>query len=109
MTEQTEKPVDPYQKYKDFKWENPDDFRNGPMSDETRKCRDIFCCIFFIVFLAACVAVEIQDFIMANRIIFYMLMMKMEILAEKTAKIKIIHIYIFIVLFPMLKNWKQVK
>ena len=62
MTEQTEKPVDPYQKYKDFKWENPDDFRNGPMSDETRKCRDIFCCIFFIVFLAACVAVAVLGF-----------------------------------------------
>ena len=62
MTEQTEKPADPYQKYKDFKWENPDDFKNGPMSDETRKCRDIFCCLFFIVFLAACVAVAVLGF-----------------------------------------------
>ena len=61
MTEK-EKPQDPYQKYKDFKWENPDDFRNGPMSDETRKCRDIFCCIFFLIFLVACVAVAILGF-----------------------------------------------
>ena len=55
MTE-GEKPKDPYQKYKDFQWENPDEFKNGPMSDEKRKCRDIFCCLFFLVFLAACVA-----------------------------------------------------
>ena len=60
--EKTEKPVDPYQKYKDFKWENPDEFRNGPMSDEKRKCKDIFCCIFFIIFLVACVAVAILGF-----------------------------------------------
>ena len=61
MTE-NEKPNDPYQKYKDFKWENPDDFKNGPMSDEKRKCRDIFCCLFFLVFLAACVAVAVLGF-----------------------------------------------
>ena len=24
-------PNDPYKKYKDFKWENPDQFRNGPI------------------------------------------------------------------------------
>ena len=61
MTEK-EKPKDPYQQYKDFKWENPDDFRNGPMADETRKCRDIFCCLIFIVFLVACVAVAVLGF-----------------------------------------------
>ena len=60
--ETTEKPKDPYQAYKDFKWENPDDFKNGPMSDESRKCRDIFCCIFFLIFLVACVAVAILGF-----------------------------------------------
>ena len=59
---ETEKPKDPYQKYKDFKWENPDEFKNGPMSDEKRKCRDIFCCLFFLVFLAACVAVAVLGF-----------------------------------------------
>ena len=61
MTEK-DKPNDPYQKYKDFKWENPDEFKNGPMSDEKRKCRDIFCCLFFLVFLAACVAVAVLGF-----------------------------------------------
>ena len=61
MTEK-EKPKDPYQQYKDFKWKNPDDFRNGPMADETRKCRDIFCCLIFIVFLVACVAVAVLGF-----------------------------------------------
>ena len=61
MTE-GEKPKDPYQKYKDFQWENPDEFKNGPMSDEKRKCRDIFCCLFFLVFLAACVAVAVLGF-----------------------------------------------
>ena len=24
----TEKPADPYQRYKDFKWQNPDQFKN---------------------------------------------------------------------------------
>ena len=45
---ETEKPTskDPYQDYKDFKWQNPEEIKNGPVSDETRKCRDIFCCIF---------------------------------------------------------------
>ena len=61
--EDNEKPADPYQKYKDFKWENPDEFRNGPIGDENRKCRDIFCCIFFIIFLGACVAVAILGFV----------------------------------------------
>lgn len=54
---------DPYQKYKDFQWENPDEFRNGPIGDESRKCRDIICCIFFIVFLVACVVVAILGFV----------------------------------------------
>ena len=44
---QPEKPVDPYQKYKDFKWQNPEQFKNGPIDDETRKCRDCICCIIF--------------------------------------------------------------
>ena len=61
--ETKEKPNDPYQKYKDFKWENPDEFKNGPISDETRKCRDIFCCIFFLIFLVACVAVAVLGFV----------------------------------------------
>ena len=55
-TPQTEKP-DPYQKYKDFKWENPDQFRNGPIDDESRKCRDCICCIIFLVIFALCIVV----------------------------------------------------
>ena len=60
-----EKPTvnDPYQKYKDFKWENPDEFRNGPIGDENRKCRDIFCCIFFIVFLVTCIVIAVLGFV----------------------------------------------
>ena len=59
----TNEVTDPYQKYKDFKWENPDEFRNGPIADENRKCRDIFCCIFFLVFLVACIVVAILGFV----------------------------------------------
>ncbi len=46
-------PNDPYQKYKDFKWEDPDQFKNGPVGDDSRKCRDCICCIIFLVILAA--------------------------------------------------------
>ena len=48
---------DPNKKYRDFKWENPDDFKNGPMGDDKRHCRDCFCCLLFVCFLAGCVAV----------------------------------------------------
>ena len=54
---QPEKPVDPYQKYKDFKQQNPEQFKNGPIDDETRKCRDCICCIIFIVLFALCIVV----------------------------------------------------
>ena len=63
---ETEKPLDPYKDYKEFKWQNPDELKNGPVSDETRKCRDIFCCLFFLVFLAACVAVAVLGFHYGN-------------------------------------------
>ena len=49
-----EKVNDPYKKYKDFKWENPDEFKNGPIGDDSRKCRDCLCCIIFIIFFLAC-------------------------------------------------------
>ena len=55
-TQQKEKP-DPYQKYKDFKWQNPEQFRNGPIDDESRKCRDCICCIIFLVIFALCIVV----------------------------------------------------
>ena len=55
-------PKDPYKKYKDFKWQNPDLFKNGPVGDDNRKCRDCFCCIFFILFFIACVFVGYLGF-----------------------------------------------
>ena len=62
-TEQApEKPKDPYQKYKDFKWQNPDQFKNGPIDDESRKCRDCFCCIIFIVLFALFIVVAAFGF-----------------------------------------------
>ena len=57
-----EKPADPYQKYKDFKWQNPDQFKNGPIDDESRKCRDCFCCIIFIVLFALFIVVAAFGF-----------------------------------------------
>ena len=48
------KPKDPNQRYLDAKWENVEDFKNGPMDDSKRKCTDCCCCIFFIIFLLAC-------------------------------------------------------
>jgi len=57
-----EKPKDPYQKYKDFKWQNPDQFKNGPIDDESRKCRDCFCCIIFIVLFALFIVVAAFGF-----------------------------------------------
>ena len=69
--EEKQKTNDPYQKYKDFKWENPDQFRNGPIGDETRKCRDIFCCIFFIIFLIACIVIAILGFTKGQPSLFF--------------------------------------
>ena len=53
---------DPYQKYKDFQWENPDQFKNGPVGDDTRKCRDCICCIIFIILFLACIFVGVYGF-----------------------------------------------
>ena len=57
-----ESSTDPYQKYKDFKWENSDAFKNGPISDETRSCRDICCFIVWIVFFIGCIVVAVLGF-----------------------------------------------
>ena len=57
MTEGEQPPKDPYQKYKDFKWEKPEELRNGPIDDESRKCRDCICCIIFILLFALCIVV----------------------------------------------------
>ena len=62
MSEEKSGVKDPYKKYKEFKWSNPDVFKNGPLSDENRKCRDLLCCLLFIIFLIACVVVAVLGF-----------------------------------------------
>jgi hypothetical protein len=65
--EKKEKNVnDPYKQYKDFRWEYPHIFRNGPVDDYSRKCRDCVCCIIFIIFIAACVVVGYVGFSKGN-------------------------------------------
>ena len=61
-----EKSNDPYQKYKDFKWQNPDQFKNGPVGDDNRKCRDCICCIFVLIFFAACAFIGFLGFKKGN-------------------------------------------
>ena len=39
---------DPNKKYRDFKWEKPDEFKNGPLGDDKRHCRNCLCCIIFV-------------------------------------------------------------
>ena len=57
-----DKPADPYQRYKDFKWQNPDQFKNGPIDDESRKCRDCICCFIFILLFLLCIVVAVFGF-----------------------------------------------
>ena len=57
---------DLYSKYKDFKWKDPDKLRNGPLGDESRKCRDCICCIIFIIFFFGCIIVALLGFIMGK-------------------------------------------
>jgi len=66
MAEKEKNVNDPYKKYKDFKWQNPDEFKNGPVGDDSRKCRDCICCIIFIVFVLACVFVGYLGFTKGN-------------------------------------------
>ena len=62
----SEKSNDPYQKYKDFKWQNPERFNNGPVGHDNRKCRDCICCIIALVFFAACAFVGTLGFMKGN-------------------------------------------
>ena len=62
----SEKSNDPYQKYKDFKWQNPEQFNNGPVGDDNRKCRDCICCIITLVFLAVCGLIGALGFMKGN-------------------------------------------
>ena len=43
-----EKPeeFDPYKKYKEFQWEDADKFKNGPISDENRQCKDMLSMLY---------------------------------------------------------------
>ena len=50
--EKAEKPAyDPLKQYKEYKCENEDQYKNGPIGDESRGCIDCICCIIFLVFL----------------------------------------------------------
>ena len=57
---------DPYQKYKDLKWQNPDQFKNGPVGDDSRKCRDCICCFIFIILFLLCVFVGVLGYMKGN-------------------------------------------
>ena len=59
-------PKDLYSRYKDFKWKEPEKLKNGPLGDESRKCRDCICCLIFILFLVGCVIVALIGFIMGK-------------------------------------------
>ena len=87
---QQEKPQDPYQKYKDFKWQNPDQFKNGPIDDETRKCRDCICCIIFLVLFVLCVVVAGFGFKKGKP--SFMMMMEKPVVTMKDMKITPIYI-----------------
>ena len=58
----SDKPADPYQRYKDFKWQNPEQFKNGPIDDESRKCRDCICCFIFILIFLLMIVVAVFGF-----------------------------------------------
>ena len=50
--EKDEKPAyDPLKQYKDYKCENEEQYKNGPIGDESRGCTDCICCIIFLAFL----------------------------------------------------------
>ena len=55
-----------YSEYKNFKWKDPDKLKNGPLGDESRRCRDILCCIIFIIFLIGCIIVSLLGFLMGK-------------------------------------------
>lgn len=53
---------DPNYKYMQFQWPNPAQIKNGPVSDEERRCHDLCCTIFFILFVGGCIAVAVLGF-----------------------------------------------
>jgi hypothetical protein len=59
-------PNDLNYRYKNFKWKDPEKLKNGPISDENRKCRDCICCIIFLVFMVACIIIGLLGFFMGK-------------------------------------------
>ena len=55
-----------YAKYKNFKWKDPEQLKNGPLGDESRKCRDCICCIIFLIFFIGCIIVAVVGFLMGK-------------------------------------------
>ena len=66
LKEQKKDSKDLYSKYKNYKWEDPEKLKNGPLGDEARKCRDCICCIFFFLFFIGCVIVALLGFFMGK-------------------------------------------
>ena len=52
-----------YERYKNYKWKDPEKLRNGPYGDESRKCRDCLCCIIFIIFFIGCLITALVGFL----------------------------------------------
>ena len=55
-----------YDKYKNYKWKDPEKLRNGPYGDESRKCRDCLCCIIFIIFFIGCLIIALIGFVLGK-------------------------------------------
>ena len=55
--------IDLYERYKTFKWKEPEKLKNGPYGDESRKCRDCLCCIIFIIFFIGCLITALVGFV----------------------------------------------
>lgn len=53
---------DPNYKYNQFQWTDPAKLKNGPIPDEERRCHDLCCTIFFILFLGGCIAIAVLGF-----------------------------------------------
>ena len=55
-----------YKEYKNYRWKEPEKLKNGPLGDESRKCRDCICCIIFIIFFIGCIIIALLGFIMGK-------------------------------------------
>ena len=66
MIQQTLLPLkmgyDPNYKYTQFQWINPAQIKNGPIPNEERRCHDVCCTIFFILFVGGCIATAVLGF-----------------------------------------------